>query len=108
MRISVNDHIRPDGSSDREILVSESPDRAHFDRIAGVLEQGLEGSWIERLDGPDERYWDLAARGGVLTLHLQHFVGITIFVPKNRRDDAASRKLLEEAASLLAEYDPAG
>jgi len=41
------------------IEVSEKADWKLFEGAARVLEQGLGGQWKEKLDGLDQRYWDL-------------------------------------------------
>ncbi|WP_235661510.1 DUF3630 family protein [Pseudomonas coronafaciens] len=46
--------------------------------MARVLEQRLGGRWIEKLDGLDQRYWDLLVDENTLTLHLEHYTGISI------------------------------
>jgi len=68
-----------DGSSYPRLEIAPQCDWALFDRIAGILEVELGGTWSERLDGKDERYWDLRTASGKLTLHLQHYLGISLY-----------------------------
>lgn len=72
------------------IEVSEEADWKLFEDVAGVIEQGLGGSWKERLDGPDQRYWDLLVDEHTLTLHLEHYLGISVVIPDSA-DDIARR-----------------
>lgn len=72
------------------IEVSEKADWKLFDNVAQVLEHGLGGRWKEKLDGLDQRYWDLLVDEHTLTLHLEHYVGISIVVPDSA-DDIAQR-----------------
>lgn len=72
------------------IEVSGKADWELFEEVARVLEQGLGGRWKEKLDGLDQRYWDLLVDEHTLTLHLEHYLGISIVVPDSA-DDTAQR-----------------
>jgi hypothetical protein len=96
-----------DGSSHRQIQISEDSDWLLFNRVAGLLEVGLHGRWTEQLDGPDQRYWDLSVQAGQLTLHLEHYLGITLYSAAGKDADSESLVLLEKAYNLLAGYEPA-
>jgi hypothetical protein len=69
-----------------------------FEEVAHLLEQGLGGCWKKKLDGLDQRYWDLLVNEHILTLHLEHYLGISVVVPDGA-DDAAQRvfALLKQA-----------
>lgn len=70
------------------IEVSEKADWKLFEDVAWVLEQGLGGRWKKKLDGLDQRYWDLLVDEHTLTLHLEHYMGISIVVPDSAADTA--------------------
>lgn len=106
MRIAWGTFACPDGSTYRQIEVSELSDWPLFERIARALELELDGQWTDRLDGLDERYWDLSARSGRITLHLQHYLGITLYPWAGAAADQASLALLEEAYDVLVVYEP--
>lgn len=72
------------------IEVSEKADCELFEDVARVLEQRLGGRLMEKLDGLDQRYWNLLVAEHTLTLHLAHYVGISIVVPDSA-DDTAQR-----------------
>ncbi|KTC43445.1 hypothetical protein AO262_16760 [Pseudomonas fluorescens ABAC62] len=72
------------------IEVSVKADWELFEDVARVLEQGLGGRWKEKLDGLDQRYWDLLVEEHTVTLHLEHYLGICIIVPDSA-DDTAQR-----------------
>jgi hypothetical protein len=72
-----------------------------FDRITAILEAELPAAWVDCLDGPDERYWDLGAGSGRLTLHLQHYLGISLYPTGGADADADSVALLDQAQALL-------
>ncbi|WDY55844.1 DUF3630 family protein [Pseudomonas sp. PSKL.D1] len=63
------------------IEISENADWKLFEDVAQVLAQGLGGCWAEKIDGLDQRYWDLLVDEQVLTLHLEHYLGISVVVP---------------------------
>lgn len=65
-----------------EIAISEEADRRLFNGIADAILSKFKGTLVERLDGFDERYWDIEIDRKIVTLHLQHYVGITLF-PEN-------------------------
>jgi hypothetical protein len=92
--------VLPDGTSHPQTIVSEDADWDHFEAIAVALQTALGGTWSGKLDGLDERYWDLAARGGRVTLHLQHYLGISIHPTQLARPDVASLALLRAAHRL--------
>ncbi|MBB1604929.1 MULTISPECIES: DUF3630 family protein [unclassified Pseudomonas] len=71
-----------------EIEISESADWQLFENVAQVLEQGLGGYWKEKLDETDQRYWDLAVGEQILTLHLEHYLGISMLIPDSAHETA--------------------
>jgi hypothetical protein len=62
-----------------ELLISSEPNWGLFEKVAETLESELGGSWVEKTDGIDQRYWDLQIEGELLTLHLEHYLGILAF-----------------------------
>jgi hypothetical protein len=107
MNVAWATFTKPDGKSHRQIEISEQSDWSLFERVAAFLLAGLRGKWIERLDGLDQRYWDMEAGGGRLTLHLEHYLGITLFATADAEADEKSVALLQRAYELLADA-PAG
>ncbi|WP_122863702.1 DUF3630 family protein, partial [Pseudomonas viridiflava] len=63
-----------------ELHISNVSDWALFNAIALRLVQELNGEWLTKADGLDQRYWDLSVGGGVITLHLEHYLGIMLLV----------------------------
>lgn len=70
------------------IEISEHADWALFENVAQQLEQGLGGYWKAKFDGLDQRYWDLIVGEQTLTLHLEHYLGISISVPDHANEMA--------------------
>ncbi|MFJ2990964.1 DUF3630 family protein [Collimonas sp. NPDC087041] len=90
-------------SSDLSILeITSDADGLLFNDIAKYLETALNGKWTEKVTGLDQRYWDLTVGSTVLTLHLEHYFGISLFVAKET-ETAVSRHLLQQAYELLSQ-----
>ena len=76
-----------------ELLISSESNWSLFEKVAERLEFELSGSWVEKTDGIDQRYWDLRVEGELLTLHLEQYLGIFIF--------SESRNLLLRAKQVI-------
>jgi hypothetical protein len=100
--------IIQDSDRGREVGVSEVADWALFGEIADALSTEVGGSWVERLDGLDGRYWDLRIGDAVVTLHLQHYLGIKLFASMDAADQRGSELMLGRCAAFLSTYTPAG
>lgn len=90
-----------------QFVVSDDSDWSLFNTIATSLETHLQGSWTAQLDGLDQRYWDLRVGDAIITLHLEHYLGIMLFVAQQAPDQAASETLLESAIDYLSSFEPA-
>jgi hypothetical protein len=106
MNVAWGTFTQPDGKSHPQIEISEQSDWSLFERVADFLRAALQGKWIEQLDGLDQRYWDLTAEGGSLTLHLEHYLGITLYATAGAEADERSLALLRRAFELLATASP--
>ncbi|MBU6957962.1 DUF3630 family protein [Pseudomonas sp. CVAP len=87
-----------------EIKISESSDWQLFENVARALEQGLGGTWVEKADGIDQRYWDLAVEGQVITLHLEHYLGISVLLPPPDHDLMNPDRLQTAVRQSLGAY----
>jgi hypothetical protein len=63
----------------RQIVISSDSNWTYFDEIAILIGKKLNGNWTNKVDGLDERYWDLMVENVTITLHLQHYLGITLY-----------------------------
>lgn len=68
-----------DGKGRCEALISKNSDWRLFDKVAGLIVKKFKGRLVEKLDGPDQRYWNIEVEGEILTLHLEHYLGISLF-----------------------------
>jgi hypothetical protein len=96
----------PSGRTHPQIHVTDSSDWGLFERLAARLKDELKGRWMEKLDCLDQRYWDLETEHGRLTLHLEHYLGISLYADK-AISESEGRAMLEKAFGVLISYDPA-
>ncbi len=81
-------------------------DRSIFQSIANELSEAFNVRWKAKVDGLDQRYWDFEFKGTTLTLHLEHFLGISIFVEKSDTDSESAKRVLEEIGNYFKFWDP--
>jgi hypothetical protein len=77
-----------------------------FQLIADELAEAFNIRWKAKLDGFDQRYWDFEYKGITLSLHLEHFLGIRIFVKKPETNINNSKKILEEIGEHFKNWNP--
>lgn len=73
-----------------ELRLSEDPDQ--FERLAESVRGRLQGRWSGQIDGFDQSYWDLDVQGKSITLHREHYLGVSVCCD----DEVDLRSLLEE------------
>ncbi|MCP9492925.1 MAG: DUF3630 family protein [Pyrinomonadaceae bacterium MAG19_C2-C3] len=74
---------------DVSLIVTDEADWKLFDEIGNEIVQKFEGRIVERLEGLEQRYLDIQIADSTVTLHLEHFMGISIFA----RDKAANETI---------------
>jgi Protein of unknown function (DUF3630) len=72
-----------------ELRISDDPEQ--FKRLAEEVRKKLDGRWIEKVDGLDQSYWDLEVQGEKVTVHREHYLGVSVF----SEDQPAKRSVLE-------------
>lgn len=85
-----------------DVLISPNPDWKLFEVIFEKIQKAFEITLISKLDGIDERYWDFKTNNGLITLHLQHFLGISLFPS----EDASLNKEVIKIAEMFFIIDP--
>lgn len=79
-----------------DLRVSPNAHPSVFTTVTSALQSCLGGTWEDRANGLDQRYWDLRVDGDLLTVHLEHLLGIFLcFQP------GCSRALVERAAAAI-------
>lgn len=101
MSLSWQTYAPPDGDSYRQILVSPKSSKLRFYWTALKLQFGLKGVWKERVGETDTIYWDLRVGDATITLHLEHFLGITVFPTEGAKASDASVELLAQAYAVF-------
>jgi len=81
-------------------------DRSVFQLIADELTEVFDIRWKAKHDGFDQRYWDFEYKGIILSLHLEHFLGISIFVKKPDTNIKSAQKTLEEIGEHFKTWNP--
>lgn len=81
-------------------------DGSVFELIADELTEVFNIQWKTKLDGFDQRYWDFRFNGITLTLHLEHYLGISIFVKKPEMDRESTKQVLEEIGDYFRTWNP--
>jgi len=84
-----------------EAAISDDADWMLFNGVADAILRRFKGKLVERVDGLEERYWDIEIRGKIVTLHLQHYLGISLFAEKNEEND-----LIREVGEYLETVQP--
>ena len=78
--------------------LSKKSDWDLFNHIADLIAQEFNGTLVKKIDGLDQRYWDIEIENILLTLHLEHYLGICLF-PDQEIDKA--NKLVREIGCHL-------
>jgi hypothetical protein len=82
-----------------EARLSEKSDWEVFNQIADSITEEFNGRWIEKVDGLDQRYWDIEIENERLTLHLEHYLGISLFSTKD--GDEKAQNLVQRIGNYL-------
>ena len=97
----VTKYLVKDGKT--EACLSEVASRELFESIAHTIESHFGGRWVRQLDGIEQRYWDLEINGVVLTLHLEHYLGISLLPASGFSDMAMATSLVEAIGAFVEE-----
>lgn len=93
--------IRVEGA---ELILSDQGDWELFDEVAAALREHFGGEWTSQADGLDQRYWDLQVGDAVVTLHLEHNAGVSLYPARDAADPDAASALLRDLAKFLRRY----
>ncbi|MFY0672348.1 MAG: hypothetical protein JXQ87_03035 [Bacteroidia bacterium] len=86
-----------------EILISNEPDSDLFQSLSDRLRSEFNAELIDRVEDLDSKYFDFKIKDKVLTLHLQNYIGITLF-PKELNDSTDKANLLAETVGFKLKY----
>lgn len=85
------------------IGLSKDADWTLFEKLVRYIESDFKAKLVKRIDGLDQRYWDLSIDGKQLTLHLDTFAGISILSDEN--DDMTNEWLINIATKLEFKFN---
>lgn len=86
-----------------EILISNEPDSGLFKSLSDRLRTEFKAELIDRVEDLDSKYFDFKIKDNVLTLHLQNYIGVTLF-PKELNDSTGKANLLAETIGFKLKY----
>lgn len=72
--------------------------------VALVFERGFSVQWIKKLNGLDQSYWDCSVRGVMLTLHREHYLGVSLFPAREETDLRRANELVVEIGTYFQQY----
>jgi hypothetical protein len=84
-----------------EAAISDNADWQLFNGVVDAILRNFKGTVLERVDGLDERYWDIEIGTEIVTLHLQHYLGIVLF-----SQDQGTNDLIREIGRYLEIIEP--
>ena len=84
-----------------EATISDNSDWQLFNGVADAILRNFNGTLVESVDGLEERYWDIEIATEIVTLHLQHYLGIVLF-----SQDQGTNDLIGEIGTFLETIEP--
>ena len=85
--------------------LSGDSDNLLFQMIADELSGTFKVQWKVQADGLDQRYWDFEIQEITLTLHLEHYLGISIFADKTKTDTEKAKRVLLELETFFKTWN---
>ncbi len=86
-----------------EVEIENKCDYSKFEEAANILKKQFNISFVEKLNHLDDAYWDFIYKGCELTLHFNHYCGITLFPKKFRKATTEENQGAKEIGVLLFE-----
>jgi len=83
-----------------ELRITEDSSWSRYDAVAQDFSSAFGVSAVAICDGLDEAYYDYEVEGVTVTLHLQHYLGISIFVSKGSETHPKSQSVFAK----ISEY----
>ena len=79
----------------KEILISEHTDEDIFDVFVKIFIKEFEALLVHQVKNQDVRYFDFLINEKEITLHMETFVGITLFPTKLEKADEETQKTVD-------------
>ncbi|MEY8847380.1 DUF3630 family protein [Psychroserpens sp. XS_ASV72] len=61
------------------LQITKSPDSKIFSQVADFIIEKLNGKITEQVDGIEQKYWDFKIDKILITLHSEHYLGISVY-----------------------------
>ena len=87
------------------LFITDRSDSELLNRIGTIIHNEFNGEWLLKANGLDQCYWDIKIESSVLTLHLEHYLGIMIFPAEDSGDITRDNALLERIYNYLSSHD---
>jgi hypothetical protein len=84
-----------------EVEIDNNCDYQKFEEAANVLKKEFGAKFIEKLNHLDNAYWDFMYNDCELTLHFNHFLGISLFPKTFGESTANDNDCAKEIGMLL-------
>jgi len=86
-----------------EIFISNEPDSELFKSLSDRLRAEFKAELIDRVEDLDSKYSDFKIKDVILTLHLQNYIGITLFTT-DQNNSTEKANLLAEKVGFKLKY----
>ena len=90
------------GDDNPTLHLSDNADQRVFHALADTLQECFSGQWITKASDLDQDYWDIRIDNQTLTLHQEHYGGISLFPEQETFDPDIIRSLLVRIREFLA------
>ena len=77
-------------------------DEGRFLPLANEVRAVTGGHWTEILDGLDQSYWDLEVNEVVITVHREHFLGVSVSGPGSAEGLAIARQIRDHFGIVVS------
>ena len=86
-----------------EIEIDDNCDYSKFEQASNLLKMQFNIRFTEKLSHLDDAYWDFIYKGCELTLHFNHYCGISLFPKKFGQATTEDNEGAKEIGMLLFE-----
>ncbi len=76
--------------------ITKTPNSRVFTQVANFIVNKLHGELIKQLDGIDQSYWDFKINESIVTLHSEHYLGISVYGKKSKVVESSLRRIKSE------------